>query len=96
MEHHVISVIQNIQTIHIVLTIVWKGGYQFTNKKNNKTKTKIMEIFIHIFTIYCIIFTLYMCQRWANKKFADSMIKVSLFLIAIIGIVIEIKLNHIL
>ena len=44
MEHHVISVIQNIQTIHIVLTIVWKGGYQFTNKKNNKTRIVYVQV----------------------------------------------------
>ena len=50
-----------------------------------------MEILTHIFTIYCIIFTLWMSERWSNKDFLDSMIKVSLFLISIIGIVIELK-----
>ncbi len=55
-----------------------------------------MEILIHIFTIYCIIFTLWMALRWANKDFADSMVKLSLFLISAIGIVIELKSLHII
>jgi hypothetical protein len=55
-----------------------------------------MELLGHIFTIYCIIFTLWMCFRWSNKTFFDSMVKVSLFLISVIGIVIELKQYNIL
>jgi hypothetical protein len=55
-----------------------------------------METLTHVFIIYCIIFTLWMCFKWSTKTFADSMIKVSLFLISLIGIVIEFKVLNII
>lgn len=55
-----------------------------------------INILTHIFIIYCVIFTLWMCFRWSTNTFQDSLIKVSLFLIAIIGIVIELKKINIL
>lgn len=51
----------------------------------------MIQVLTHVFIIYCIIFTLWMCFRWSTRNFSDSMIKVSLFLISVIGIVIELK-----
>lgn len=50
-----------------------------------------METLTHVFTLYCIVFTLWMCFRWSSRTFFDSMIKVSLFLSAVAGILIELK-----
>ena len=57
-----------------------------------------MSTLQHVFNCYCIIFLMWMCFRWTTRTFHDSMVKVSLFLVTIIGIVIEltafgIKLN---
>lgn len=40
-----------------------------------------------IFNIISIVFLLWMCFRWSTAKFQDSIIKVGLFLTAVVGIV---------
>ncbi len=55
-----------------------------------------MEALTHVFTIYSIIFLLWMCFKWSTKTFVDSMIKVSLFILSLIGIVIEFKVLNII
>ena len=48
-----------------------------------------MDLLLNIFIIYCIIFCSWTCFRWTTSSFLDSMIKVSLFIISIMGIIIE-------
>ena len=48
-----------------------------------------LQIFQQVFNCYCIIFCTYICFRWTTKTFQDSMIKVSLFLAVVVGIVLE-------
>jgi hypothetical protein len=55
-----------------------------------------METITHIFNSYCIVFCLYMFSRWSSKTFTDAMLKVSFFLMAVLGIVIELKRLNIL
>lgn len=45
----------------------------------------------HVFNVFCLIFCLWMCFRWSTGTFKDSMIKVILFLIALVGVFIELK-----
>lgn len=51
---------------------------------------------INFFIIYCVIFLMWMGFRWSTKTFFDSMVKVSLALVAALGVLILIKLNHII
>lgn len=44
-----------------------------------------------VFNIVCVIFLLWMCFRWSKNSFLDSMIKVFLFLISVVGILLIIK-----
>jgi hypothetical protein len=55
-----------------------------------------MDTLTHVFTISCTILTLWLCFKWSTKTFADSMLKVVLFLLAVTGIVIELKAFNIL
>jgi hypothetical protein len=56
----------------------------------------MIQVLTHVFIIYCIIFTLWMAFRWSKRAFEDMVFKVSLFLISVIGIVIELKLLKII
>lgn len=53
--------------------------------------------FIQIaFNIYAVIFLLWMYFRWSTRTFLNSMMKVSLFCISIVGIICLIKQFNIL
>lgn len=49
-----------------------------------------------IFNVLSIIFILWMSFRWDPSKFRDSMIKVFLFLLAVLGIILVINELNIL